>query len=239
MTEMLAVIKQSGPPTKNTPGAVGQDYVDIDTGLRWECVEATSEKFYKQNKVVYNWELRGLDPDFVVDSLTDEKSKVALPVKLDILGTVVGNKTITGSTKKYLFPSEITLNDGDLYLLVYKYFYNGVADPNKHIVAVSRVSNGEVYWGNTDPNNSVKMDKTGVYDNWLATNDDTTKSIVNVYKVQIKLSATQTDTYTKEYRIPATGAGTTATNALSGMFTLTGGTFTGTPKINTTYYLHK
>ena len=184
MAEMLAAIKQSGPPTKNTPGAVGQDYIDIDTGLRWECVEATSEKFYKQNKVVYNWELRGLDPDFVVDSLTDEKSKVSLPVKLDILGTVVGNKTITGSTKKYLFPSEITLNDGDLYLLVYKYFYNGVADPNKHIVAVSRVSDGEVYWGNTDPDNCVKMDKTGVYDNWLATNDDTTKSIVNVYKVQ-------------------------------------------------------
>lgn len=184
MTEMLAVIKQSGPPTKNTPGAVGQDYIDIDTGLRWECVEATSEKFYKQNKVVYNWELRGLDPDFVVDSLTDEKSKVSLPVKLDILGTVVGNKTITGSTKKYLFPSEITLNDGDLYLLVYKYFYNGVADPNKHIVAVSRVSDGEVYWGNTDPDNCVKMNKTGVYDNWLATNDDATKSIVNVYKVQ-------------------------------------------------------
>ena len=69
MAEMLAVIKQGGPPTKNTPGAVGQYYIDIDTGLRWECVEATSEKLYKQNKVVYNWEPRGLDPDFVVDSL--------------------------------------------------------------------------------------------------------------------------------------------------------------------------
>ena len=466
MPEMLAAIKQSGPPTKNTPGAVGQDYVDIDTGLRWECVEAASETFYKRNKVVYNWELRGLDPDFVVDGLpsgnmllltrvptvmpqtyeqwiscygdgkfvavsgrtniaaystdginwtqttlptgvrgysvcygngkfvtvvnnvdkaitaystdginwtqttlpangswasvcygngkfvtltyyntviaaystdginwiqttlpakanwssvcygndkfvavgrnvaaystdginwtqttlpdaswwgvcyggdkfvatpfgkaiaaystdginwtqttlpakanwgsvcygngkfvtvatfsniaaysadginwiqatvptveclsgtnaTDDLKKAlginapveapsggeggSLPVKLDILGTVVDNKTITGSTKKYLFPSGITLNDGDLYLLVYKYFYNGAADPNNHIVAVSRVSNGEVYWGNTDPNNSVKMDKTGVYDNWLATNDDTTKSIVNIYKVQ-------------------------------------------------------
>lgn len=184
MAEMLAAIKQSGPPTKNTPGAVGQVYVDVDTGLRWECVEATSEKFYKQNKVVYNWELRGLDPDFVVDGLADEKSKVALPVKLDILDTVVGNKTITGSTKKYMFPSEITLNDGDLYLLVYKYFYNGVADPNNHIVAVSRASSGEVHWGNTDLNNRVAMTKTGVYDDWLATNDDTTKSIVNVYKVQ-------------------------------------------------------
>lgn len=183
MAEMLAAIKQSGPPTKNTPGAVGQDYIDTTTGLRWECVEATSEKFYKHNKVVYNWELRGLDPDFVVDGLHGGQGG-SLPVKLDILNAVVGNKTITGSTKKYLFPSEITLNDGDLYLLVYKYVYNGAADPNNHIVAVSRVSNGTVYWGNADPNNCVKMDKTGVYDNWLATNDDTTKSIVNIYKVQ-------------------------------------------------------
>lgn len=34
-----------------------------------------------------------------------------------------------------------------------------------------------------------------------------------------------------------TGTGTTATDALINMFTSTGGTFTGTPEINTTYYL--
>ena len=53
----------------------------------------------------------------------------------------------------------------------------------------------------------------------------------------LKLSATQTGEYTVEYRIPTTGTGTTATNALTDMFASTGGTFTGTPKINTTYYL--
>ena len=54
---------------------------------------------------------------------------------------------------------------------------------------------------------------------------------------KIKLSSTRTGEYTQEYRIPSSGTGTTATNALSNMFTSTGGTFTGTPKINTTYYL--
>lgn len=53
----------------------------------------------------------------------------------------------------------------------------------------------------------------------------------------LKLSSTQTGEYTQEYRIPTTGTGTTASNALIDMFTSTGGTFTGTPEINTTYYL--
>ena len=53
----------------------------------------------------------------------------------------------------------------------------------------------------------------------------------------IKLSSTQTDEYTQEYRIPTTGTGTTAKDALSFMFDFTGGTFTETPEINTTYYL--
>ena len=53
----------------------------------------------------------------------------------------------------------------------------------------------------------------------------------------LKLSTTQTGEYTVAYRIPITGTGTTATNALINMFTSTGGTFTGTPEINTTYYL--
>ena len=53
----------------------------------------------------------------------------------------------------------------------------------------------------------------------------------------IKLSATQTGEYQTAYRIPKTGTGTTATDAFKDMFTNTGGTFTGTPEINTTYYL--
>nr|DAF60906.1 MAG TPA: hypothetical protein [Siphoviridae sp. cteEQ43] len=54
---------------------------------------------------------------------------------------------------------------------------------------------------------------------------------------KIKLSATKTGTYTQEYRIPTSGTGTNATNALYYMFYSTGGTFKGTPTINTTYYL--
>ena len=54
---------------------------------------------------------------------------------------------------------------------------------------------------------------------------------------RLKLSSTKTGEYMQEYRIPITGTGTTTSTALSNMFTSTGGTFTGTAKINTTYYL--
>ena len=53
----------------------------------------------------------------------------------------------------------------------------------------------------------------------------------------LKLSSTKTDKYIQEYRIPSSGNGVIANNALNAMFELTGGTFTGAPKINTTYYL--
>ena len=53
----------------------------------------------------------------------------------------------------------------------------------------------------------------------------------------LKLSSSKTGEYTQEYRIPSSSTGTTATNALTDMFTDAGGTFTGTPEINTTYYL--
>ena len=53
----------------------------------------------------------------------------------------------------------------------------------------------------------------------------------------IKLSSTKTDEYTQEYRIPSSGNVTAAENAFRDMFASTGGTFTGTPSINTTYYL--
>ena len=53
----------------------------------------------------------------------------------------------------------------------------------------------------------------------------------------LKLSSTTTDEYTQKYRIPSSGNGTTASNALMDIFASTGGTFTGTPSINTVYYL--
>ena len=52
----------------------------------------------------------------------------------------------------------------------------------------------------------------------------------------LKLSTTLTGIYDTSYRVPTAGTGTTASNALLDMFTGTGGTFTGTPTINTTYY---
>lgn len=54
---------------------------------------------------------------------------------------------------------------------------------------------------------------------------------------KIKLSTTQTGEYQTAYRIPTTGTGTTANYPLMDMFKNTGGTFKGTPSINTTYYL--
>ena len=53
----------------------------------------------------------------------------------------------------------------------------------------------------------------------------------------LKLSSTKTDKYIQEYRIPSSGNGVIANYALLSMFDGTGGTFTGEPKINTTYYL--
>lgn len=52
----------------------------------------------------------------------------------------------------------------------------------------------------------------------------------------LKLSDAQTGEYQYAYRIPTLGTGTTANRALSNMFTNTGGTFTGTPTIDITYY---
>ena len=55
----------------------------------------------------------------------------------------------------------------------------------------------------------------------------------------LKLSETKTGEYTQEYRIPISGYGHAGavTTAFTDMFGSTGGTFTGTPEINTTYYL--
>ena len=53
----------------------------------------------------------------------------------------------------------------------------------------------------------------------------------------ICISETRTDEYNNEYRVPSSGTGTTADYALEDMFSNTGGTFTGTPEINKTYYM--
>ena len=53
----------------------------------------------------------------------------------------------------------------------------------------------------------------------------------------LKLSSTQTGEYIQKYRIPVSGTGVMAAAALADIFYATGGTFTGNPEINTTYYL--
>ena len=56
----------------------------------------------------------------------------------------------------------------------------------------------------------------------------------------LKLSVEQADEYVTEYRIPVTGNGTVFDGeSMLDMFRDTGGPFTGTPEVNTTYYLHK
>ena len=52
----------------------------------------------------------------------------------------------------------------------------------------------------------------------------------------LKLSTTKTGIYDTVYRIPTVGTGTITTDSLTDMFIGTGGTFIGTPEINTTYY---
>ena len=54
--------------------------------------------------------------------------------------------------------------------------------------------------------------------------------------ISLKFSTTPTEEYKYPYRIPTSGTGTTAVGAFSSMFDGTGGTFTGNPTINTTYY---
>ncbi len=54
---------------------------------------------------------------------------------------------------------------------------------------------------------------------------------------KIRLSATKTGNYTQAYRIPTAGTGTEGRDSLLSMFSRTGGTFTSSPSINTTYYM--
>lgn len=53
----------------------------------------------------------------------------------------------------------------------------------------------------------------------------------------IMISTTQGGSYTQSYRIPYTGTGTTATDAMTNMFSNIGTGYVTTPSINTTYYV--
>ena len=56
------------------------------------------------------------------------------------------------------------------------------------------------------------------------------------YCIHLKVSSSISSGYTEAFRIPKTGTGTDANDTMTGMFFGTGGTFKGTPTINTTYY---
>lgn len=53
---------------------------------------------------------------------------------------------------------------------------------------------------------------------------------------KIKLSTTADAEYVNEFRIPSSGTGSIVSGATASMFANTGGTFTGAPAANTTYY---
>jgi hypothetical protein len=57
------------------------------------------------------------------------------------------------------------------------------------------------------------------------------------FGVNVKISETQTGIYQYAWRIPTAGTGIAAANWNMNMLSKTGGTFTGSPAINTTYYL--
>lgn len=52
----------------------------------------------------------------------------------------------------------------------------------------------------------------------------------------IKMNTSQTGDYVNAYRIPMTGSATSTNSPFNNMFASTGGSFKGTPTVNTTYY---
>ena len=84
MVQLFADIKSNGPPTKDTPGAVGQFYGDRDSGIRYECTEAFTKTGYKFSKTIYTWEERGIDMDFMA---TDDEVADAINDLRDEIGT--------------------------------------------------------------------------------------------------------------------------------------------------------
>ena len=75
MAEVRTKIKGYGPPTNKTHGSVGQHYVDLNTGIMYECVEAFSCSGYKFAREMYTWEKRGIDMETLA---TDKEVETAL-----------------------------------------------------------------------------------------------------------------------------------------------------------------
>ena len=164
-----------------------------------------------------------------------------------------GNSKITGTTSSSVKWSIIGTNiacNGDIDLLL---DYSTVKNGNRPAMASYCYSN--MFQGCTSLTTAPSLPATTLANNCYysmfqgCTSLKTVPSLPattlanNCYNsmfylcTKIKLSTTASGTYTKSYRIPQNGTGTTASGALVYMFGNTGGTFNGAPKINTTYYL--
>lgn len=96
MAETYSPIKGNGPPTKDTPGSVGQEYIDTDTGYLYECVEAFVHKGYGFSREIYNWEQRGISMDFMA---TDAEVADAIG---DLRKEITGGSPIDGTYPVYI-----------------------------------------------------------------------------------------------------------------------------------------
>lgn len=72
---MSEAIRGKGAPTMTTEGAVGQIYIDTDTGIQYQCVEAEKRKAYNVDAANYLWVCRRLNGDFVA---TDDEVRSAM-----------------------------------------------------------------------------------------------------------------------------------------------------------------
>ena len=72
---MSEAIRGKGAPTMTTEGAVGQIYIDTDTGIQYQCVEAEKRKAYNVDVANYLWVYRRLNGDFVA---TDDEVQSAM-----------------------------------------------------------------------------------------------------------------------------------------------------------------
>lgn len=138
-----------------------------------------------------------------------------------------GNSKMTGTTSSSVKWSIIGTNiacNGDIDLLL---DYSTVKNGNRPAMASYCYSN--MFQGCTSLTATPSLPATTLANNCY--------NSMFYLCTKIKLSTTASGTYTKSYRIPQNGTGTTASGALVYMFGNTGGTFNGAPKINTTYYL--
>ena len=138
-----------------------------------------------------------------------------------------GNSKITGTTSSSVKWSIIGTNiacNGDIDLLL---DYSTVKSGNRPAMASYCYSS--MFQGCTSLTAAPSLPATTLANNCY--------NSMFYLCTKIKLSTTASGTYTKSYRIPKNGTGTTASGALVYMFGNTGGTFNGAPKINTTYYL--